>query len=151
MKYKLVPVKPTREMWAAAGDAVVALNSQHHDAISSAVYKAMLAAAPEVEQDLVGWVVVGPGDCMSDIQTDRCHAVDLKSDMDSELPPHHAGPAHEVKPLYLHPQPAPDVAELVDALEEIVQWVGRWAAADHPVATVARKALAAYRQQGGEA
>lgn len=47
-KFKLVPIEPTREMWAAAGDAVVALNSQHHDAISGAVYNAMLVAAPEV-------------------------------------------------------------------------------------------------------
>lgn len=48
MTYKLVPINPTREMWAAAGDAVVALKSQHHDAISEAVYKAMLTAAPDV-------------------------------------------------------------------------------------------------------
>jgi len=48
--YKLVPLDPTREMWAAAGDAVVALTSQHHDAISEAVYKAMLDAAPKIKQ-----------------------------------------------------------------------------------------------------
>src|SRR5699024_214981 len=48
--YKLVPLDPTREMWAAAGDAVVALTSQHHDAIREAVYKAMLDAAPNIKQ-----------------------------------------------------------------------------------------------------
>lgn len=69
-----------------------------------------------VERNPVGWVVVGPGGFVSDIQTDHCHAVDLKSDMDSELPTHHTGPAHEVKPLYLHPQPAPEVA-LVEAFD----------------------------------
>ena len=51
-KYKLVPIEPTREMWAAAGDAVVALNGQHHDSISEAVYKAMLAAAPQQEPEV---------------------------------------------------------------------------------------------------
>jgi hypothetical protein len=47
--WKLVPVEPTREMWKAAGDAVVALqktSTLHHDKISDAVYRAMLAAAP---------------------------------------------------------------------------------------------------------
>ena len=47
--WKLVPVEPTREMWAAAGDCVTTLQWTgigHHDKISSAVYRAMLAAAP---------------------------------------------------------------------------------------------------------
>lgn len=44
----------------------------------------------------------------------------------------------------------PDVTALVEALEEIERWVSRWCADDHPVATFARKALAAHRKQGGE-
>lgn len=47
------------------------------------------------------------------------------------------------------PQPAPDASALVEALEEIERWVSRWCADDHPVATFARKALAAHRKQGG--
>lgn len=73
------------------------------------------------------------------------------------------------QPLYTAPQPAEqqpishdwddqdkcrrcgDREKLAGALEEIAQWVDRWASADHPIAAVARKALAAYRNQGGEA
>lgn len=43
-----VPVEPTREMWAAAGTAVCNLQRRgvgHHDAISEAVWAAMIAAA----------------------------------------------------------------------------------------------------------
>ncbi len=46
--WKLVPVEPTREMWAAAGDAVVKLHARgvgNHDAISEAVWAAMLSAS----------------------------------------------------------------------------------------------------------
>lgn len=43
-----------------------------------------------------------------------------------------------------------DVEALVAELEDIDQWVSRWVSADHPVAKAARKALAAYRTQGGE-
>jgi hypothetical protein len=48
----LVPREPTREMWAAAGTAVVRLqerNIGHHDSISDAVWSAMIAAAPPGE------------------------------------------------------------------------------------------------------
>ena len=50
-------------------------------------------------------------------------------------------------------QPAPDAAGLVglvEALEEITKWTERWTTPDHPIATVARKALAAYHKQGGD-
>lgn len=42
------------------------------------------------------------------------------------------------------------VAGLVEALEEIEQWVGRWCADNHPVVRFARKALDAHRKRGGE-
>lgn len=45
---------------------------------------------------------------------------------------------------------APDVSALVEALEDIAQWSERWTSPGHPVATIARKALAVYRQGGGE-
>jgi len=48
------------------------------------------------------------------------------------------------------PGTSTNVAHLVEALEDIAQWTERWTAPGHPVATVARKALAAYRK-GGEA
>lgn len=56
----------------------------------------------------------------------------------------HCG-THPIGQLYK--QPAPDVDGLVDALEEIAKWTERWTAPDHPIATVARKALATYRKQ----
>jgi 2-keto-4-pentenoate hydratase len=46
--YVLVPVEPTRQMWVAAGDAVVSLQTRnigHHDRISEAVWEAMVQAA----------------------------------------------------------------------------------------------------------
>lgn len=42
----VVPVEPTREMWAAGGTAACKHAFQHHDAIIAAVWPAMLAAAP---------------------------------------------------------------------------------------------------------
>lgn len=45
---------------------------------------------------------------------------------------------------------APDVSGLVVTLKSIEEWVMRYADPKHPVATVARKALAGYRKQGGE-
>lgn len=53
---KWMPAEPTREMWAAAGDAVVRLQvdgHHHHDKYSEAVYRAMWAAAPQPPES--GW------------------------------------------------------------------------------------------------
>ena len=53
--YRIVRVEPTGEMWRASGDAVVALGSdlRHHDCYSEAVYAAMIAASPELGDDVV--------------------------------------------------------------------------------------------------
>lgn len=53
---KWMSAEPTREMWAAAGDAVVRLQvdgHHHHDKYSEAVYRAMWAAAPQPPES--GW------------------------------------------------------------------------------------------------
>jgi hypothetical protein len=52
--YAVVPVEPTREMWAKAADALVndrhgAGSGAHHDHISGLVYRAMIAAAGETK------------------------------------------------------------------------------------------------------
>lgn len=169
-KYKLVPVKPTREMWAAAGDAVVALNSHHHDAISEAVYKAMLAAAPAVQGEPVAYAVFADNGNIRIWSADPIQTETLRLEY-----------GDQVRPLYAAQQPAerhpecgccgqtdrcdddcdavvigghrgaaeqqPDVALLVGALELFVS---------NPTPTsedfdMARTALAAYRKQGGEA
>lgn len=60
----------------------------------------------------------------------------------------------KLEPLYLHPQTAPDVAELVDALREMIDESGRASVSGNfsaAVVTQAIWALAGYRQQGGEA
>lgn len=41
----VVPQGPTREMWAAGGNAVVSRRDVHHDVIVAAVWRAMVAAA----------------------------------------------------------------------------------------------------------
>lgn len=50
--YKLVPVEPTREMWAAMGDAICDLQRRYignHDKISEAVWAAGVSASPDVQ------------------------------------------------------------------------------------------------------
>jgi hypothetical protein len=48
---RMVPVEPTREMWAAGGTAALQTAHQHHDKIVETVWSAMLAAAPSVQPD----------------------------------------------------------------------------------------------------
>lgn len=66
--------------------------------------------------------------------------------------------AGKLEPLYLRPQPAPDVAELLEALTpQVLDWMrcglavnGRLQDADHPALAKLIAAIAACRQQGGE-
>lgn len=49
--FVLVPIEPTREMWAASGDAVNKFGHRlksHHDRYSDAVWKAMVSASPAI-------------------------------------------------------------------------------------------------------
>lgn len=43
--YVMVPVEPTREMWAAGGNAVVGYKNRHHDKVVAEIWLAMLAAS----------------------------------------------------------------------------------------------------------
>lgn len=43
--YALVPIEPTREMWAAMADTLYGYKNRHHDKVAGDLYKAMLAAA----------------------------------------------------------------------------------------------------------
>lgn len=102
-KHKLVPIEPTREMWAAAGNAVIALESSHHDAISEAVYMAMLKAAPEIEQKAFVYI---HQDTLDSIQ----QYVSNKDDSFGRPPVWMGDQANSVSghtiPLYLHHPPA---------------------------------------------
>lgn len=57
---KVMPKEPTREMWAAGGDAIVNLGHVHHDQIIGAAWSAMYAAAPALSPNAEfrrGWEV----------------------------------------------------------------------------------------------
>lgn len=54
----VVPVEPTREMWAAGGTAACQAANQHHDKVVEGVWSAMLAAAP-APSSLAGGEVAG--------------------------------------------------------------------------------------------
>ena len=155
MRYKLVPVEPTREMWAAAGNAVVALNSQHHDAVSEAVYKAMLAAAPEMEQEPYAYEYgASNGDGTFSVVMDKGRLSQLgETEYDYCHPGIFASKERPVTPLYLHPQPAPEVAKLVEALDEMIEVakaVDSWESFPSAPIERAEDAIRAYRNQGGD-
>jgi hypothetical protein len=44
--FVLVPREPTREMWAAMGNALVGYRQRHHDKVAADLWPAVLAAAP---------------------------------------------------------------------------------------------------------
>lgn len=44
--WRLVPIEPTREMWAAMADSLYGYKNRHHDKVAGDLYRAMLAAAP---------------------------------------------------------------------------------------------------------
>lgn len=155
--YKLVPVEPTPEMVEAAKDAYMPFGD-----MDLAVRMAILAA-PAVQGDPVAYM-------FSD-DWGRTKIV-----LGKETAEHWCPPGEKIEPLYTAPQPAeqqPDVAQLVEALEQIERWDAfpstdkTWEGSGEPVSygaafgsngerdfmrDVARKALAAHRkQQEGEA
>lgn len=151
-EYKLVPVEPTKEMIDAYDSEL------SHSHCPGSALEAAINHAPEVEKKPIGWVVVGPNGCMSDVQTDHLHAVDLKSDMDLELSAHHSGTAHKVMPVYTTPTPqlSHGVSVLVQALESIAEYWNRdnnedamLDACNHAVNT-AKDALDVYLKGGKE-
>lgn len=102
-KYKLVPVEPTQEMIDAGRTA------RTHPAER---YKAMLAAAPEVEQEPAAWRV--------DWREKSPERIPVFFDRRQDAMDYCGSDDWLVEPLYLHPQPAPEVRG------EPVGWSG-WA------------------------
>ena len=142
MKYKLVPIEPTQEMIDEGRTARTHPRER---------YKAMLAAAPAVEQAPVAWVSPNALSRLSPDSPVNCALV-------------HKRRNNETFPLYLHPQPTPEVAKLVEALEGILSIVyesdgasgyhlngdiAKWC--EFEEVAMAEEALALYRQQKGEA
>lgn len=127
-EYKLVPVEPTPKM--------LQVWKSMHGYSRYNKYKAMLAAAPTLQGEPVAWM------------THRDEPMFFATAREaSAYCDHDENPI----PLYATQQPAPDASGLVVTLKSIEEWVMRYADPKHPVATVARKALADYRKQGGEA
>lgn len=52
--FKVVPCEPTREMWAASGDAQYKRYggfNVHHDVVTECVWAALIAAAPDYREE----------------------------------------------------------------------------------------------------
>lgn len=102
--------------------------------------------APVAEQHPVAWARMRDGR-LDDLFADRKLAEFLSGFA-----------AGKLEPLYLRPQPAPDVAELLEALTpQVLDWMRCGLATNnhlqdggHPALAKLIAAIAAYRQQGGE-
>lgn len=143
-KHKLIPIEPTKDMVIAGGKSLFERGffTLPEDVIECC--KSMLAAAPEVEQEPVAWARMKDGR-LADVFADRKLAEFLSGFA-----------AGKLKPLYLHPQPAPDVTILVEALESIAEYwnqdsnEGAMRDACEYAQSAALAALATYLQQGGD-
>lgn len=160
-KYKMVPVEPTAQMLLDGQGAWLKDPLQR----SSTLYKAMVAAAPAVQGE--------PAAFDEDVALTLAER-EFYTEIDERLAADIIRYARKLHTLYSAPQPAeqqPDVAQLVEALEQIERWDGFpstgevWEGSGEPVSYgaafgsngerdfmrgVARKALAAYHKQGGK-
>lgn len=135
MKYKLVPVKPTPEMIHAGQMAV---SGFPRDVLER--WQAMLAAAPAVEQEPFAWISPNALSRLSPDSPVNCALV-------------HKQHINETFPLYLHPQPTPEVAKLVEVLDEMIDVAKRvdsWESFPSDPIERAEDAIRAYRKQGGD-
>ena len=103
MKYKLVPVNPTPEMIHAGQMAV---SGFPRDVLER--WEGMLAAAPDVEQEPVARIISQPRFC-GKFTDDKKIAEYWESEEQGCT-----------APLFLHPQQAPESAELVEALQSLL-------------------------------
>ena len=144
-KYKLVPIEPTQEMIHAGQMAV---SGFPRDVLER--WQAMLTAAPAVEQAPAAWVSPNALSRLNPDSPVNCALV-------------HKRRINETLPLYLHPQPTPEVAKLVGVLEGILSIVyesdgasgyhlngdiAKWC--EFEDVAMAEEALSLYRQQGGD-
>ena len=131
-KYKLVPAEPTPEMIHAGQMAV---SGFPRDVLER--WQAMLAAAPAVEQAPVAWV---SPNALSRLSTDspvNCAVV-------------HKIRINESFPLYLHPQPTPDVSHIVKLLDRARSSVDYQMGAQNQNHEVGRKHYAQFQALLGE-
>lgn len=136
MKYKLVPVEPTDEMRRKAG---LSRGADYYTITK--IWRAMLDAAPDVEQEPVAWIIRHPRFCGK--FTDNKAIAEHWENEDKGC----------TAPLFLHQQPAPDTAKLVEALEtmiEVAKAVDSWESFPSDPIEKAEDAIRAYRKQGGD-
>ena len=127
MKYKLVPVKPTPEMIHAGQMAV---SGFPRDVLER--WEAMLAAAPDFDRHVIAEVNEDDDGYWADILPGQS--------------------VHLGQPLYGVMQPTPDVAKLVEVLDEMIdvaKAVDSWESFPSAPIDRAQDALESYRQQGG--
>ena len=145
MKYKLVPIEPTQEMIHAGQMAV---SGFPRDVLER--WQAMLVAAPDVDQAPVAWVSPNALSRLSHDSQVNCALV-------------HKQHINETFPLYLHPQPAPEVAKVVESLEVAHRFIANGIELGyiqmpdsdtldpaHETLPAIEAALAEYRAQGGD-
>lgn len=106
--YKLVPVEPTPEMVAAGARHLQIMSLPEREA--AAIFRAMLAAAPDVQGELVAWLSL----C---IKGDRKGQVEIAEPHWKTQNPEYWTDAFAVYKTLKHAeqQPAPDVDVLVEA------------------------------------
>lgn len=134
--YKLVPMEPTPEMLAEARCKLTVMAEQ--DETNSDVYQAMLAAAPDVRAEPVGWV------WHSYNQTNFTSGSHHKEVLEAN--------GVKLTPVYTAPQPVerrptPGISALVEALERIARCLRERSdeLSANDLREIARKAIAAYR------
>lgn len=127
-EYKLVPFEPTPEMIEAAEGAHMPFGD-----MDLALRMAILAA-PAVQGDPVGWYTE---DNLNDKSATTYNA---------EVAQRWRAKGWPVTPFYTAPQPAPDVAELVEIAKEIVDLHDRRRVVLTVHVEALSKALAAHRK-----
>lgn len=133
--YKLVPVEPTPEMLAEGEHALEA------GCYASGIYADMLAAAPAVQGEPVAWSGWGcqyPGK-MPRLYGER-RIAELNCDWENGDQLLHFTATSQLT----EQKPAPDVTQLVEALETCLEMEER-----PKIIKMARAALAPHRKQGG--
>lgn len=98
-------------------------------------------AAPDVEQEPLAWIVNHP--CFCGKFTDDKKIAEYWENEEQGC----------TAPLFLHPQPAPDVAKLVEALGEMIEVAkafDSWESFPSDPIEKAEDAIRAYRQQDGD-
>lgn len=131
-KYKLVPIDPAQEMIDEGRTARTHPMER---------YKAMLAAAPTVEP--VGF-------CEDTVLSIAERT--FNSEVDEHLAEDVIKYARRLHDMYTDPKPTPEVAKLVEALEQVIKAAPSsgplWYGSEQIVE--ARAALSAHRNQGGD-